>query len=69
MNLDEWNLEYQRLTQRFMVDMRKLTKQLPDALRHAAQEMASDEVVASTNTPDIPGQARLNLTPGLNEVA
>jgi len=69
MNLDEWYLECEQVTKRFVLDMRKLTKQLPEALRLEAQETSKDDVVASTHKPDVQGQERLHLSDPLDLIA
>ena len=61
MTLDEWYLTYERLIQRHQLEMRKLTNLLPELIRQLQPDPSPDGVVASTNTPDVPGQQRLNL--------
>ncbi len=61
MTLDEWYLDYETEMQRHHLALRELTRLLPDLVRLSQPEPSSDGVVASTNTPDVPGQERLNL--------
>lgn len=68
MNLDEWYLEYERLMQQHTLEMRKLSRQLAHLTNEPLTPDSPDDVVASTNTPDIEGQERLHLTPRPNEV-
>lgn len=61
MTLDEWSLEYETEMQRHAITMRNLTTLLPQIVRQLQPDPSPDGVVASTDTPDVPGQERLHL--------